>query len=98
MRSRYVSVFFLALALGASALGCGKDKKVEPAEAEPLACESNQDCEAGWVCLDGECASAASGAIYTDPANAVTPDKVRGEIEKIQENSQKRADEILEGL
>ena len=93
-------VFFLALAFGASAtaLGCGKDKKAEPTEAEPLTCESNQDCEAGWVCLDGECASAASGAIYTDPANAVTPDKVRGEIEKIQENSQKRADEILEGL
>ncbi len=80
--------------------GCGDSKKSEnasPAE-EQLVCEGNDDCEEGWVCLDGECANAASGAIYTDPSNAVTPDKVKAQVDKINANAQKRADEILEGL
>jgi hypothetical protein len=98
MRSRHLLSLSVVLAFGMSALGCDKDKKAKESDPELLLCEANEDCEEGWVCLAGECANAASGAIYTDPANAVTPDKVRGQIEKIQENSQKRADEILEGL
>lgn len=82
------------------AFGCGKDKQAKASEEdeEVLVCEETADCEDGWVCLDGECANSASGAIYTDPANAVTPDKVKREIENIQKNAQKRNDEILEGL
>ncbi len=96
---RSYSVFSLSLTLAVGlAVGCGKGKKNTKSEEASLVCESDDECEAGWVCLDGECANAASGAIYTDPANSVTPDKVKGQIEKIQENSQKRADEILEGL
>ncbi len=93
----------LSLLLGAALVmvACGKDKPspTPPAEeTESLACDSNSDCERGWACLDGECANTAAGAIYTDPSSAVTPAKVKSEIERIQENSQKRADDILEGL
>ena len=93
------NAFLLIVGLSTSLSACGKDKKASSGDdAETLVCESNDDCEEGWACLDGACANAASGAIYTDTANAVTPDKMKGQVEKIQENSQKRADEILDGL
>ena len=92
----------LLLALAAAVPACGKSKKpaeqAEEGDESARVCESNDDCEAGWVCLDGECANSASGAIYTDPGNAVTPDKVRGEVERIQQQAQERADKILEDL
>ncbi|MCP4447553.1 MAG: hypothetical protein GY811_19765 [Myxococcales bacterium] len=98
-----LSIPLVALVVGlcVSISGCGKNKEADNAgedESSDLTCESNSDCEPGWVCLEEECANAASGAIYTDTTNAVTPDKVRGQIEKIQEDSNKRADEVLKGL
>lgn len=95
--SRAVAILMVA---SASFAACGKDKKSSPSseEADSLVCESNSDCEQGWVCLDGECANTAAGAAYTDPATAVTADKVKNEVEKVQENAQKRNDELLDGL
>ena len=94
------SALALSLVLCTGLGACGKDKKDSNAvdENEATVCESSDDCESGWVCLDGECASAGSGAIYADPASAVTPDKVKNEVDRINEKSQQRADEILEGL
>jgi len=94
-------LFATALVLTLS-VGCGKKKNAVQSgtadDEEELACEANSDCEAGWICLDGECANSASGAVYTDPAHSVTPDKVKREVNKISENAQKRADKILDGL
>jgi len=94
-----ISSLALLFVLSAGLSGCGKKKAAEEeVDDDSLTCETNDDCEAGWVCLAGECANSASGAIYTDPSHAVTPDKVKNQVDQINEASQKRADEILDGL
>ena len=86
------------IAVSVGLLGACSDKKNPAEEPEIAKCESNEDCEQGEVCLANECASAASGAIYTDPSKAVTPDKVKRHVDMINEQAQKRADEILSGV
>lgn len=90
----------IAIAFTLCLASCGKnDKEADPQEeAEVSSCESTADCDDGMVCLAGECASTSGSALYTDPASAVTPDKVRKEIEAIGAKRQKRHDELLEGL
>ncbi len=80
------------------ACSSNKGNSDEPEESAPMSCESTEDCDDNMVCLAGECASTRSTDIYTDPANAVTPQKVKAEIEAIQNTQQKRRDELLEGL
>ncbi len=94
MRTAFGVTLLCLLSLAA----CGKDKKTEAQASDVQSCESNDDCEAGWVCLDSECADTSSGAAYTAPGSAVTPDKVRNEVQRIQEQAQKRNDELLDGL
>ena len=77
--------------------GCSSKKEAEEQE-QATSCESSSDCEAGQVCLDGACASAAPGAVYTDTDTAVTPDKVKSEVDRLNEKAEQRANEILEGL
>jgi hypothetical protein len=85
-----------------SSLGACSDKKAaseEPVEktANAAACETNSDCAQGEVCLAKACASAAPGAIYDDPANAVTVDKVKAQMDMINKQAEERMDEALEG-
>ncbi len=81
-------------------ISCGgdKDKSQDTETEEAVTCEETADCESGMVCLAGKCASTSGSAIYTDPANAITPKKVKAEVEAIQNRRQERADKILEGL
>lgn len=92
MRPILVSALCLLFAQGCS------DKKKAPAEEQAASCEATSDCEAGQICLDGACASTAPGAIYTDTDNAVTPDKVKSEVDRINEQTEERNSEILDGL
>lgn len=92
MRPILISALCLLFAQGCS------DKKKATEEEQVASCEATSDCEAGEVCLDGACASTAPGAIYTDTENAVTPDKVKAEVDRINEKAEERANEILEGL
>lgn len=85
----------IALSFGLLLGACSDKKKAAEEEPEVATCETNADCEQGEVCLANACASAASGAIYTDPHKAVTPDKVRSHVDMINEKAQQRADEIL---
>ncbi|MSP60841.1 MAG: hypothetical protein EXR72_10960 [Myxococcales bacterium] len=68
----------LALLLGLA--GCPKSPSAEV--AGPKECASNIDCPRGWVCLAKKCANATHGAIFTDTSNAVTPGKVKDEVEQ----------------
>jgi hypothetical protein len=77
-------------------LGCSDKKKPAAEEPEVATCETNADCAQGEVCLANECASAAPGAIYTNPSTAVTPAKVKSHVEQVNEKAQKRADDLLE--
>jgi hypothetical protein len=92
---RRLSIIALSFGLLSFSFGCSDKKKAAEEEPEIASCETNEDCEQGEVCLAKECASAASGAIYTDPSRAVTPDKVKAHVEMINEQAQKRADDIL---
>lgn len=86
-----------ALAIAIAMTSCGKsNKEAQPQEEEVSSCESTADCGESMVCLDGECASTKGGAIYTDTKNAITPDKVRKEIEAIGDKRQQRYDELLD--
>ena len=78
------------------ALGACGDKKNSVEEAEAAACESNTDCKQGEVCLAKVCTSAAPGAIYTDPQNAVTPDKVKAHMDMVNKAAEERVDKILD--
>lgn len=80
------------LAFGA----CSDDKKNSEATQEAATCESNADCQQGEVCLAKVCASAAPGAIYTDPSSAVTPDKVKAQMDMVNKAAEERVDKILE--
>jgi len=94
--------FAAALAL-LLAVGCGGKKKddekppeqaaesSEPADEEPE-CEVDDDCRANELCLDGECTSTARGGVYTNPRRAVTPEKVKREVEKRMQQGQDRID------
>ena len=80
----------LALALLAP-LGLGGCHKEPPPPAEPKPCHSNDDCTAPQICLAYECTDPRPGAIYTDPGNAVTPDKVKKDVEeKLNQEQQQR--------
>ena len=89
----------LAIALAA----CSDDEAEAPAEPQaeveetrPAECTTDQDCEAQMVCLAGACTKAAAGAIYTDPSNAVTPDKVQGDLEQRGAQHGENIDKALE--
>jgi hypothetical protein len=58
-------------------------------------CASDSDCAGGRTCLGGECADPRPGAIASDPASAVTPDKVRRELEKAGQQHEQDLDRSL---
>jgi hypothetical protein len=96
----------LALAFG---VGCGgkksEEKKApdesaesdEAMEGEPE-CEVDSDCSPTYVCLGGECTSTSHGSFYSNPRRAVSPGKVKREVEKRLQNSQDRRDDRLKQL
>ena len=66
----------------------------DPAEAE-VACTTDDDCDGTLTCMGGACVDTSSKAIYTDPSNAVTPDKVQREVQQRTQQAVDRADEAL---
>ncbi len=76
----------------------GTDEAAESADQTEGApeCDTDEDCYQNEVCLDGKCTSTAGGAIYTNPGRAVTPGKVKREVEKRLQQGADRRDEYLE--
>ncbi len=89
------SLCLLTLSLCVSLFAACGDKKKGEQEAQAASCESNSDCAQGEVCLAKECAKASPGAIYTDPENAVTPEKVKDHMDMINKAAEERVDAIL---
>jgi hypothetical protein len=87
-------------------MGCGGKKAPPPEDAETAEtaetdereaeCDVDGDCGHNEMCIDGDCVSANSKAIYTRPSNAVTPEKVKHEVEKRTQAHEKRVDESLD--
>jgi len=88
--ARVPASFVLGVAL---LLACGKSKPA--AERKPTTCKQNSDCAEGWVCLARKCADPSGKAVYMDPAHAVTPDKVRDEVEDVQKRHDDDIDERM---
>lgn len=61
---------------------CGGDKKAADEDDEAAACETDDDCEQGFMCMDSECTDTSSKAIYSGKSNNITPAKVKREVEK----------------
>jgi hypothetical protein len=76
------------LALAASG-GCRGRRAPEPPPG-PTPCTTAADCSGGWVCLDGHCADPAPGAVYTHPAESVTPGKVGREVDRVLEKEHEK--------
>lgn len=74
----------------------GDQKKKAKPGAQPARCSQDADCDSGWVCLAGACTDPSAGAIYTDPSNAVTPDKVKQHVEDTAAQHGKDIDQALE--
>jgi hypothetical protein len=73
---------------------CGRSKAAPPVEP-PDSCKVDKDCPEGWHCLGAKCANPASGAIYTDPAHAVTPEKVKDQVEKVNAQHEENVDDKM---
>jgi hypothetical protein len=86
-----MKVVLVALACIAACNGKPKATK------DPKSCRSNEECSPGWVCLAYECADPRAKAIYTAPSNAVTPDKVRRQLEETQKQREAKTDQVLGG-
>ena len=82
----------VVLAVSSVLAGCESNKPPPP----PGACKADPDCADGWVCLAGRCTDPAAGAIITDPSNAVTPDKIKRELEHRTSASEDRAEQALD--
>ena len=93
--SRARRSLYLILAALLFATACpGAKARDQPA---PKPCASNQDCDDGWACLAGRCADARRSAVFTHPEQAVTPDRVRQELEHRQDQHLRRIDKDLQG-
>ncbi len=74
----------------------GAEEKSAPATAEKISCDTNADCRGEWKCLGGYCTDPRAKALYTDPKNAVTPDKMKQEVEKMNKEREKKVDKTLD--
>jgi len=94
-----VRTALLLFAVALPAPGCGKSRTAggdaAPAGAARRACETDQDCPARWLCLAGACADPSSKAVYTDPKNAVTADKVKKHVEQVNDQHDKAMDDVM---
>lgn len=81
----------LALALLLAAACSGKTER-----QQPIACTEDKDCPKGWVCLGEECADPSTKAVYTAPETAVTPAKVRDDVEQTSDRSRERVDQAMD--
>jgi hypothetical protein len=70
-------------------------KKPAPPHA-PAMCKENGDCDAPLVCLSGTCTDPRSSAFFLDPKSAVTPDKVKRQVEGIQDQHDKKLEKVIE--
>jgi hypothetical protein len=109
MRHLAISTLVLLIAALTTVGACNSKKKsadqvldeasggaaTAPATTLGGACASNEDCSQGEVCLAQVCASTAPGAIYTDPHNAVTSDKVKAQMDMINKAAEDRVEKIL---
>jgi hypothetical protein len=59
-----------------------------------LACSSKDDCPTAWVCLAGRCADPSTAAWVEHPSNAVTPQKVKEDVEQKLQEEQAREKEL----
>jgi len=106
-------VVVLSLVMALSSLACKRhharapedDEQAAPAagatgsQAAGTVCRSNAQCANGWACLDNKCVDPSSAALYTHPSNAVTPDKVKREVEhQVQVHQQQLDDKTLHGV
>jgi hypothetical protein len=87
-------IFILCALLGL----CGCRKSAPGVSAEPALtpCQSNADCQSGWVCLAHECADPREKAVYMAPKTAVTPDKVRRHLEQVQADQDRAVEHIVQ--
>lgn len=70
----------------------------EQAPAAAVSCAGNSDCPETWICLAGKCTNPSEGAIYSDPSNAITPDKVEREMEQLGQQRDQDIDRRIEGV
>jgi len=85
----------LLLVLVVSSLACGKKKPAAENQKPPETCAEDKDCPQGWKCLAQKCANPAAGAVYTDPGHAVTPDKVRDQVQETNEQHEQNVDNAV---
>ena len=91
MKARTFGALLLAFAIAA----CGGKSDSGPEKEKAKACEQSDDCPEGQVCLARKCAKTSEGAVYTDPGNAVTPTKVKQEVERQDQLNRDRVDKAM---
>ncbi len=91
---RLAVVLGSVLGFAVAALACGGEKKAPNSdETTSGRCETNRDCEAPLVCLASEC---ADPRVHRGGTNMVTPDKMKREVEQINEQAEKRREKVLD--
>ncbi len=90
---RLAAVALAALLAASSA--CHKSKPADTS-SKPKPCAADSDCAQGWVCLAHACADPRASAVYTHPSNAVTPEKVKQQVEQVGAEHEADIDKRLE--
>jgi hypothetical protein len=87
----------LSLSVSLAVSACkGKPEPAAEPPPPPASCATASDCPEHWVCLGGRCTDPSSTAIYSDPSNAVTPDKVEREVEQAGQKHEQDVDRAVE--
>ncbi len=90
------SLTIAGLLLLAASCGGDKNKDRSRSKSAAAACETNRDCGKGFACLANKCAAVSTKAIINNPSQVVTPQKVKDELQKIQDKHSKRIDEAMD--
>jgi hypothetical protein len=88
---RTVLAGLLSLSALAS-LPAGCKGKTPP--SAPKSCQKDTDCPDPLICLAGACADPRESAIYTNPSQAVTPQKVKQQVEQTNQQIEDKLDKI----
>ena len=79
----------LVVLIAMATFACSNKSSSSDQSAE---CETADDCRRGWKCANGNCVKPT----YTKPRTAVTPDKVKRELEQVNKDYEKKVDKALD--
>jgi hypothetical protein len=88
-----------AIVLGVGLVLAGACGKSAPAgKPIPERCEADGECPERWRCLAHKCTDPSLGAHFTDPEHALTPERMKQQVDQTNEAHEKDVDKKVEEI